>query len=55
MLYNVEIIFPTGKEVIQKIDTKEQIEKMKRNSFLNATNTNFLPKAMREFYLENVS
>ena len=25
---------------------------MKKNAFLNATNTNFLPKDMREFYLE---
>ena len=30
----------------------EKVTKMKKTAFLNATNTNFLPAALRDFYLE---
>jgi hypothetical protein len=33
----------------------EKVMTMKKTAFLNALNTNFLPKAMRDFYLDPVT
>ena len=49
------LIFRTEEEVKRSIDVLEKVEKMKKNLFLNATNTNDLPKDMREFYLSPVT
>jgi len=47
--------FPTEEEIKSKILIIEKIMTMKKNAFLNATNTNFLPQAMRDFYLDPVT
>ena len=47
--------FPNEEEIKNKILIIEKIMTMKKNAFLNATNTNFLPKAMRDFYLDPVT
>lgn len=33
----------------------EKVVSMKKIAFLNATNTNFLPSSLRDFYLEPVT
>jgi len=47
------IVFPTEHEIIQKIQVIERSLHMKKISFLNATNTNFLPSSFRDFYMDN--
>ena len=49
------VSFPTEEEIKSKILIIEKIMTMKKNAFLNATNTNFLPVAMRDFYLDPVT
>lgn len=53
LLTEKSIIFPTEKEIIQKIQVIERSLHMKKISFLNATNTNFLPSSFRDFYMDN--
>jgi len=47
------IRFPTEKEIIQKIQVIEKSLHMQKISFLNSTNTNFLPSSFRDFYMDN--
>lgn len=47
------IVFPSEHEIIQKIQVIERSLHMKKISFLNATNTNFLPSSFRDFYMDN--
>lgn len=47
------IKFPTEKEISQKIQVIEKSLHMKKISFLNSTNTNFLPSSFRDFYMDN--
>jgi hypothetical protein len=49
------IQFPTEEEVRNRIQTIEKVVNMKKTAFLNSVNTNFLPKAMRDFYLDPVT
>ena len=49
------VSFPNVEEIKSKILIIEKIMTMKKNAFLNATNTNFLPQAMRDFYLDPVT
>ncbi|TNV84190.1 hypothetical protein FGO68_gene8219 [Halteria grandinella] len=47
--------FPSEEEIKARILVIEKVMNMKKNAFLNATNTNFLPAAMRDFYLDPVT
>ena len=47
--------FPNEEQVKSKIQTIEKVVNMKKTAFLNSVNTNFLPKAMRDFYLDPVT
>lgn len=47
--------FPNEEEIKARILVIEKVINMKKTAFLNATNTNFLPAAMRDFYLDPVT
>ena len=49
------VSFPEEEEIKNRILIIEKVMNMKKTAFLNATNTNFLPKAMRDFYLDPVT
>ncbi|CDW87639.1 UNKNOWN [Stylonychia lemnae] len=44
------VIFPNEEEIKRRIQIMEKVVSMKKIAFLNATNTNFLPESMRDFY-----
>ena len=46
------VMFPDEEEIKSRILVIEKVMTMKKTAFLNATNTNFLPSAMRDFYLD---
>jgi hypothetical protein len=47
--------FPGEDQIKARILIIEKVMTMKKIAFLNATNTNFLPAAMRDFYLDPVT
>lgn len=49
------VMFPNEEEIKSKILIIEKVMTMKKNAFLNATNTNFLPTSMRDFYIDPVT
>lgn len=52
LIFEDRLVFPTEHEIIQKIQVIERSLHMKKISFLNATNTNFLPSSFRDFYMD---
>ena len=48
-------MFLNEEECKNKFHVIEKMTNMKKNAFLNATNTNFLPTDLREFYLQPVT
>ncbi|CAI2360995.1 unnamed protein product [Moneuplotes crassus] len=52
LVSEVSVKFPTEKEIIQKMQVIEKSLHMQKISFLNSTNTNFLPSSFRDFYMD---
>eukprot|EP00347_Sterkiella_histriomuscorum_P015896 403355273 len=51
LLLSSTLVFPDEDEVKRSIEVLEQVQKIKKNAFLNAANTNYLPRDMRDFYI----
>lgn len=47
--------FPDEDEIKSRILVIEKVMNMKETAFLDATNTNFLPASIRDFYLDPVT
>lgn len=47
--------FPDEPEIKRRIEVIERVVEMKKKAFLNAVNTNLMPQAIREMYMDPVT